>query len=101
MREVEGEAENTVGENPKVRDVALIGIPHEKWGEQVAAVVVLHEGADVTELEVSEYCRGKIVDYKVPKKVIFIEDNEMPRSGVGKILHGILRERYGMWKDQL
>jgi fatty-acyl-CoA synthase len=95
------EVENTVGGNPKVKDVAVIGIPHEKWGEQVAAVVVLHEGADATEQEISEYCRGKIAGYKVPKKVIFIEDNEMPRSGAGKILHRILRERYGMWKDQL
>jgi fatty-acyl-CoA synthase len=95
------EVENTVGGNPKVKDVAVIGIPHEKWGEQVAAVVVLHEGTDATEQEISEYCRGKIAGYKVPKKIIFINDNDMPRSGAGKILHRILRERYGLWKDQL
>jgi fatty-acyl-CoA synthase len=95
------EVENVVGGSPKVKDVAVIGIPHEKWGEQVAAVVVLHEGADATEQEISEYCRGKIASYKVPKKVIFIRDDEMPRSGAGKILHRLLREKYGMWRDQM
>jgi fatty-acyl-CoA synthase len=95
------EVENTVGGHPKVKDVAVIGIPHEKWGEQVAAVVVLHEGSQTTEQEISEYCRGKIAGFKVPKKVIFIQDHEMPRSGAGKILHRLLREKYGMWKDQL
>ena len=88
-----------VGGNPKVKDVAVIGIPHEKWGEQVAAVVVLHEGLNATEQEITDYCRGKIAGYKVPKKVIFIKDDEMPRSGAGKILHRLLREKYGMWKD--
>jgi acyl-CoA synthetase (AMP-forming)/AMP-acid ligase II len=95
------EVENVVGGYPKVKDVAVIGIPHEKWGEQVAAVIVLHEGVDATEQEISNYCRGKIAGYKVPKKVIFIKDEEMPRSGAGKILHRVLREKYGMWKDHL
>jgi fatty-acyl-CoA synthase len=95
------EVENVVGGNLKVKDVAVIGIPHEKWGEQVAAIVVLHEGASATEQEISDYCRGKIAGYKVPKKVVFIKDEEMPRSGAGKILHRVLRERYGMWKDHM
>ena len=95
------EVENVVGGNHKVKDVAVIGIPHEKWGEQVAAIVVLHAGASATEQEISDYCRGKIAGYKVPKKVIFIKDEEMPRSGAGKILHRVLRERYGMWKDHM
>ena len=95
------EVENAVGGHRKVKDVAVIGIPHEKWGEQVTAVVVLHEGVDATEQEISDFCRGKIAGYKVPKKVIFIKDEEMPRSGAGKILHRVLRERYGMWKDHL
>lgn len=93
------EVENCVGGNPKVRDVAVIGVPHEKWGEQVTAFVVLHEGQTATAEEISGYCKGKIAGYKVPKQVIFIKDEEMPRSGTGKILHRILREKYGMWKD--
>jgi fatty-acyl-CoA synthase len=93
------EVENCVGGNPKVKDVAVIGIPHEKWGEQVAAVVVLHEGQTATAEEITSHCKGKIAGFKVPKNIIFIKDEEMPRSGANKILHRVLREKYGMWKD--
>ncbi|MCX7966404.1 MAG: AMP-binding protein [Syntrophorhabdaceae bacterium] len=95
------EVENVVGGHPKVKDVAVIGTPHEKWGEAVTAVVVLHEGQTATPEEISEFCRGKIAGYKIPRRVIFIKDEEMPRSGAGKILHRILRERYGKWSDTL
>jgi acyl-CoA synthetase (AMP-forming)/AMP-acid ligase II len=95
------EVENCVGGHPKVKDVAVIGVPHEKWGEQVTAVVVLHEGQTSTPEEISGYCKGKIAGFKVPKNIIFIKDEEMPRSGAGKILHRILREKYGMWKDHV
>ena len=94
------EVENCVGGFDKVKDVAVIGIPHEKWGEAVTAVVVLHEGQTATAEEISSYCKGKIAGYKIPKNVIFIKDDEMPKSGPGKLLHRVLREKYGMWKDQ-
>lgn len=84
-----------------MKEVAVIGVPHKKWGEEVTAVVVLREGETATPEEISLYCRGKIAGFKVPKKVIFIQDEEMPRTGVGKILHRVLREKYGMWKDQV
>jgi len=93
------EVENCVGGYLKVKDVAVIGVPHEKWGEQVTAIVVLHEGQSATPEEISGYCKGKIAGFKVPKNIIFIKDEEMPRSGPGKILHRVLRERHGMWKD--
>jgi acyl-CoA synthetase (AMP-forming)/AMP-acid ligase II len=89
------EVENVVGSHPKVKDVAVIGVPHEKWGEAVKTVVVLHEGEDATEEEILHYCRGKIAGFKRPKSVDFIEEDEMPRTATGKILHRILRERYG------
>ena len=75
--------------------MAVIGVPHEKWGEQVTAVVVLHEGQTATAEEISGHCKGKIAGYKVPKNIIFIKDEEMPRTGAGKILHRMLREKYG------
>jgi len=93
------EVENIVGSNPKVKDVAVIGVPHEKWGEQVTAVIVLHEGQTATAEEITAYCKGKIAGFKVPKNIFFIKDAEMPRSAAGKILHRMLREKYGMWKD--
>jgi fatty-acyl-CoA synthase len=95
------EVENTVGGHPKVKDVAVIGVPHEKWGEQVTAVIVLHEGQTSTAEEISSFCKGKIAGFKIPKNVVFIKDEEMPRSGANKILHRILREKYGMWKDHV
>ncbi|MCS7280935.1 MAG: AMP-binding protein [Desulfobacterota bacterium] len=93
------EVENVIGAHPKVKDVAVIGVPHEKWGEAVTAVIVLHEGQTATPEEIIEFCRGKIAGYKIPKNVYFIKDEEMPRSGAGKILHRVLRERYGKWSD--
>ena len=93
------EVENCVGGHEKVKDVAVIGVPHEKWGEQVTAVIVLHEGQTMTAEEVGAYCKGKIAGFKVPKNIVFIKDEEMPRSGAGKILHRMLREKYGKWAD--
>jgi len=93
------EVENCVGGNQKVKDVAVIGVPHEKWDEQVTAIVVLHEGQTATADEISAYCKGKIAGYKVPKSIIFIKEAEMPRSGAGKILHRVLRDQYGKWSD--
>jgi fatty-acyl-CoA synthase len=93
------EVENVIDSNPKVKDVAVIGVPHEKWGEQVTAVIVLNEGQTATAEEINGYCKGKIAAYKIPQKIIFIEDADMPRADSGKILHRTLREKYGMWKD--
>jgi fatty-acyl-CoA synthase len=86
-----------------VKDVAVIGIPHDKWGESIHAVVILHQGKEPTDElkeEIKRFAKGKIAGYKVPKSVDFIKDEEMPRTGTGKILHRILREKYGKWSDQ-
>lgn len=96
------EVENVVGAHPAVRDVAVVGLPDEKWGETVRAVVVLHENynpGDMLAGEIIEFCRDKIAGYKRPKSVVFIKEEEMPRTGTGKILHRVLRERYGKWSD--
>jgi fatty-acyl-CoA synthase len=93
------EVENCVGGYPKVKDVAVIGVPHEKWGETVLAVVVLKRGETAQAEEITNFCRGRIAGYKVPKNIVFIEDDDMPRTPTGKILHRILREKYGLWKD--
>ena len=94
------EVENVIGKHEAVKDVAVIGIPHEKWGEAVHAVVILHEGKAATAEEIIQFCRGKIAGYKIPKSVDFIKDEEMPRTGTGKILHRKLRERYGTWSQK-
>lgn len=94
------EVEDAVGSHPAVRDVAVIGIPHEKWGEAIHAVVILNSDVESQESlkdEIKKHTRATIAAYKVPKTIDFIEDDEMPRTGTGKILHRILREKYGTW----
>ena len=88
------EVEEVVSRHPKVFDVAVIGVPDDKWGEAVKAVVILEEGEKATEEEIIEWCRGKMAGYKKPKSVDFISASEMPRTTTGKILHRELREGY-------
>jgi acyl-CoA synthetase (AMP-forming)/AMP-acid ligase II len=97
------EVEEVVGSHEAVQDVAVIGIPDEKWGEAIKAVVVLNAGYEPSEAlakEILDYCRGKIAGYKRPKSMDFLKDDEMPRTPTGKILHRILREKYGKWSDE-
>ena len=89
--------EEVVGSHECVLDCAVIGLPDDKWGEKVTAVIVKKEGLkpeDITEEMIKECCRGNIAGYKTPKEVIFIEEDEMPRTPTGKILHRKLRDKY-------
>jgi acyl-CoA synthetase (AMP-forming)/AMP-acid ligase II len=89
------EVEKVIGSHPDVLDVAVIGLPHDKWGEAVTAVVIAMDPADPpTEEEIVAFCQGKMAGYKRPKAVHFISRAAMPRTGSGKILHRALRERY-------
>ncbi|MCL6612858.1 MAG: AMP-binding protein [Peptococcaceae bacterium] len=96
------EVEGVVGAHPAVKDVAVIGVPDEKWGESVRAIVILHDGyrpGDGLAREIMEFCKDKIAGYKRPKSVVFIGEEEMPRTATGKVLHRVLRDRYGRWSD--
>jgi acyl-CoA synthetase (AMP-forming)/AMP-acid ligase II len=88
------EVEEVVSQHPAVFDVAVIGVPHEKWGEAVKAVVIPKEGAQATEQDIIKFCVGKVSPFKKPKSVTFIQPDEMPRTGTGKILHRELRKRF-------
>jgi acyl-CoA synthetase (AMP-forming)/AMP-acid ligase II len=90
------EVEDAVGSHECVFDCAVVGLPDEKWGEKVAAVVITKPGVDpkdITEKDVMECCRQKLAGYKRPKEVIFISQEEMPRTPTGKILHRVLKEK--------
>jgi acyl-CoA synthetase (AMP-forming)/AMP-acid ligase II len=89
------EVESLLASHPKVKDVAVIGVPHEKWGESVHAVIILHEGTGATEDEILDWSKDKIAGYKRPRSASFIAEDEMPRTATGKILHRVLRERRG------
>ena len=89
------EVEAVLCNHPAVFDAAVVGMPDEKWGELVTAIVILKEGLSATEQELVEFCRGKVSSYKRPKRAIFISPQEMPRTATGKILHRQLRIRFG------
>jgi fatty-acyl-CoA synthase len=89
------EVENLLGSHPKVKDVAVIGVPDDVWGESVRAVIVLRDGQGASEAELVDWCRTRIAGYKRPRSIAFVREEEMPRTATGKILHRVLRERYG------
>jgi acyl-CoA synthetase (AMP-forming)/AMP-acid ligase II len=90
------EVENVIKEHKAVKDVAVVGVPDEKWGEAIKAFVVLRNGygPDLDMVgDIISFCRGRIAGYKRPKSVVFISDEEMPRTATGKILHRRLRDK--------
>ena len=87
------EVENAVSTHPAVAQVAVIGIPHEVWGEAVHAVVVLRQGATVSSEEIIAHARISIAGYKTPKSVEFRAE-PLPLSGAMKVLKRELREPY-------
>ncbi len=91
------EVEEAVADHEAVFDCACIGVPDEKWGEKVVAVVTLKPGFtpdSVSGEEIRDACRRKIAGYKVPKEVFIINEADMPRTPTGKILHRKLRETF-------
>jgi acyl-CoA synthetase (AMP-forming)/AMP-acid ligase II len=86
------EVENAVFSHPDIADVAVIGVPDEKWGEAVKACVVLKPGKSLTEAEVIAHARAHIAGYKCPKSVDFIA--ALPRNPSGKVLRRELRAPY-------
>lgn len=88
-----GEVEAVILDHPAVREVAVFGIPDPQWGELVAASVVLKPGLIVTGEELMRHCRQRLANYKVPRHVEFSEA-DLPKSGSGKVLKRVLRERF-------
>jgi long-chain acyl-CoA synthetase len=89
------EVESLLSLHPSVAEVAVIGIPDERWGEAVTAVVVPRAGAAQNAEELIGFCRGKIAGYKIPKSVVFRAE-PLPKTGPGKVAKRVLRDPY--WK---
>jgi acyl-CoA synthetase (AMP-forming)/AMP-acid ligase II len=90
------EVEDALSSCPGVREAAVIGIPDEKWGELVTAIVVTEPGMGLDAEQVITHCRGYLAGYKCPKRVEFVD--ELPRTATGKVQKFKLREPF--WKDQ-
>ena len=91
------EVEEVIGSHQDVFDCAVIGLPDEKWGEKVAAVVIKKPGVDdsaINEEIIKQNCKDQMAGYKSPKEILFINEDEMPRTPTGKILHRKLREKF-------
>jgi acyl-CoA synthetase (AMP-forming)/AMP-acid ligase II len=86
------EVENAVASHPAVANCAVIGVPDERWGERVHAVVVLQPGAAATEGEIREHAKASIAGYKAPRTVEFVD--ALPVTPTGKVLKRELRARY-------
>ncbi len=87
------EIENVLYEHPAVAEVAVIGVPDERWQEVGLALIVLKEGAALTADELIAFCHGKLARYKIPRSVRFVES--LPRTAAGKVLKRSLREVHG------
>lgn len=84
--------EELIAKHEAVSEVAVIGVPSERMGEEVVACVVKKAGFQVTESDLIEYCQQYLAKYKTPKQIVFFD--ELPRNGVGKILKIKLKEIY-------
>ncbi|MCQ4323242.1 class I adenylate-forming enzyme family protein, partial [Stutzerimonas stutzeri] len=92
------QVEQVLYRHPKVRDVAVIGVPDEKWGEVPMALVVPKEGEEPTLEEIQTYCSEHLARFKVPKHLTVLE--ELPRTATGKVLKRALRRQYGRSPEQ-
>jgi fatty-acyl-CoA synthase len=86
------EVENCLYLHPAILECAVVGVPDEKWGEAVKAIVVLKPARDATEEELIAFCRERIARYKAPKTIDFILG--LPKTGSGKIEKKKLRDQY-------
>ncbi|MBQ7621745.1 MAG: AMP-binding protein, partial [Candidatus Methanomethylophilaceae archaeon] len=93
------EVEDFLYSCPAIKDVQVVGVPSQKYGEQPGAFVVKHPGyEDTTEQDIIDFCRNKIAWYKTPKYVAFVDD--FPMNAAGKILKYELREMaHKLWPD--
>jgi malonyl-CoA/methylmalonyl-CoA synthetase len=87
------EIEQLLDDLEGVVESAVIGVPHADFGEAVVAVIVASTGADLDERAIIQFSKGQIANFKVPKRVYFVD--ELPRNAMGKVQKNLLRDRYG------
>jgi long-chain acyl-CoA synthetase len=88
------EIEEIIYQIPEILEVAVIGVPHDDFGEEVAAIVVLKDGADMDPKVIQDYVKKRVAPYKYPR-IIRINRDPLPKSGTGKILKKEIRKKFG------
>ena len=91
------EVEGALLRHPAIQEVAIVGLPHERWGEAPHAFVVLKAGAQATEDELREFARSKLAHFKAPHGVTFVQ--ELPKTATGKVQKYVLRGRPAIAKQ--
>ena len=86
------EVEEVLAQHPDVADVAVIGVPDERWGEAVKALVIVRDDRPVSGAALLAFARERLAGYKLPRSIDFVDD--LPRTPTGKVLKRELRERY-------
>jgi len=86
------EVEQLLDDLEGVVESAVIGVPHEDFGEAVVAVIVPTADIKLNEQAIIDFCKGEIANFKVPKQVFFVD--ELPRNAMGKVQKNLLRDRY-------
>jgi fatty-acyl-CoA synthase len=84
------EIEEFLYRHPKVQDVAVVGIPDEKYGEELCALILLKSGEDATRDEIVSFCQGEIARYKIPRHIRFVDS--FPMTVTGKVQKFLIRE---------
>jgi long-chain acyl-CoA synthetase len=87
------EVESVLMSHPAVLEAAVIGVPHEKWGETIRAVIALRPDQDVGADELIAWSREKLTHFKCPTSVVFVE--ALPKGGTGKVQKNVLRDQFG------
>ena len=83
------EVEGVLLRHPAVQEVAIVGLPHKRWGEVPHAFIVLKAGAAATETELRDYARDHLAHFKAPKGISFL--SELPKTATGKVQKYVLR----------
>jgi acyl-CoA synthetase (AMP-forming)/AMP-acid ligase II len=93
------EVEGVISGMPEVHEVAVIGVPHDTYGETVMAVVVPASSAVIDIEQIRQYCEGRLASYKWPRLLTIV--TELPRNAMGKVLKSVLREPHWADRDRL
>ena len=88
------EVDDVLMDHPAIQQAVTFAMPHDKLGEEVAAAIVLHEGASATEREIRDFVASRLADFKAPRKVVFL--TEIPKGATGKLQRVGLAQKLGL-----